>query len=94
MSGSQEIVALDVVRHGVLSVKWADGFGGQVDLQGLIGRGGVYASLTNPKTFARVALAPDAQSIVWTDCDGDRIELGSASLRVRAEVRCGFDAAA
>jgi len=94
MSGSQEIAALKVVRHGVLEVSWADGFVGQIDLQGLIGRGGVYASLTNPKTFSRVAVAPDAQSIVWTDCDGDRIELGSASLRVRGELRCGFDAAA
>jgi hypothetical protein len=94
MSGSQEIAALKIVRHGVLEVSWADGFVGQIDLQGLIGRGGVYASLTNPKTFSRVAVAPDGQSIVWTDCDGDRIELGSASLRVRGELRCGFDAAA
>jgi hypothetical protein len=94
MSGSQEIAALKVVRHGVLEVTWADGFVGQVDLQGLIGRGGAYASLSSPKVFGRVTIAPDAQSIVWTDCDSDRIELGSASLRVRAEVRCGFDAAA
>lgn len=94
MSESQGIAALQIVRHGVLGVTWSDGFVGQVDLQGLIGRGGVYASLTNPKIFSRVAIAADGQSIVWTDCDGDRIELGSPSLRVRAEVRCGFDAAA
>jgi hypothetical protein len=94
MGESQGIVALRTLRHGVLEVTWADGFVGQVDLQGLIDRGGVYATLTVPAKFSRVAIAQDRQSIVWTDCDGDRIELGSPSLRVRAEVRCGFDAAA
>jgi len=94
MSESQAIAALRTLRHGVLEVTWADGFVGQVDLHGLIERGGVYSALTNAKTFARVAIAPDHRSIVWTDCDGDRIELGSPSLRVRAGVRTGFDAAA
>jgi hypothetical protein len=94
MSGSQGIAALRVVRHGVLEVTWADGFVGQVDLQGLIGRGGVFSCLSAPAVFARAAVAKDGQSVVWAGCDGDVIDLGSQSLRVRAEVRAGFDAAA
>jgi hypothetical protein len=94
MSEFQGIAALRTLRHGVLEVTWADGFVGQVDLQGLIDRGGVFSCLSAPAVFARAAVAPDRRSIVWSGCDGDVIELGSQSLRVRAEVRSGFDAAA
>jgi len=94
MRESQAIVALRIVRHGVLEVTWADGYVGIVDLLGLIERGGVYSTLGNPATFARAAIAGDQNSICWVQCDGDRIDVGSPSLRVRAGVRQSFDAAA
>jgi len=93
MSAQPKIVGCTVQRHGVLQVTWDDGFSGVVDLHFTVERGGVYGFLADAAAFARVSIAPDGQSVVWIDPDGDRIGFGSETLRVRAGRRA-FDAAA
>ncbi|MQT12420.1 DUF2442 domain-containing protein [Segnochrobactrum spirostomi] len=94
MSEVSKIVAVDVVRHGVLQIRWDDGYTAPVDLKWIIARGGVYAFLKDPVAFSHVLTSRDGRSVLWSDPDGDIISIGADALRARAAAATAVDIAA
>lgn len=86
MTEGLRIASADVVRHGVLQVRWADGTSGLVDLKGIIARGGVFAFLSRETAFAKVSVSVDGRGVQWTDPDGDIISIASDALAARLNV--------
>jgi hypothetical protein len=84
-----EIIAMksvEPVLYGVVKIVWADGFEAIVDLRPLLAEGEAFDFLRrSQERFAEVKLAEFGHSIVWIDDEGDEIDLGSESLRQRAE---------
>jgi uncharacterized protein DUF2442 len=72
---TQPIVAVRVVDAFVVELIFADGSMGQVDLAPVIvGKGGVFAALNDPKVFAQVRVDPESGTIVFpngVDLDPD-----------------------
>ncbi len=70
-----DIVGVRVVRAYVLELTFADGSVGQVDLASVIvGKGGVFKALNDPKVFAQVRVDPESGTIVFpngVDLDPD-----------------------
>jgi hypothetical protein len=89
-----EIVAMksaEPVIFGVLKIVWGDGFEGIVDLRPLIDRGEMFAFLrAAPLRFNDVKLEAHGHKIFWLDDQGDDIDFGSDSLRLRAERQAGL----
>jgi hypothetical protein len=78
--------SVEPVLNGVLKIIWRDGFTGIVDVRSILARGDMFAFLrTDPDRFGTVALEEYGHKIFWLDDDGDEIDLGSQSLRERAE---------
>jgi hypothetical protein len=78
-------VSAEAVIQGVLKVRWNDDYAAVVDLRPVIARGGLLASLEDPVTFRRVAVGEHGYGVLWRTDNGEEIDLGSASLRHRAE---------
>ena len=72
---TQPIVAVRVVDAFVIELSFADGSMGRVDLAPVIvGKGGVFAALNDPKVFAQVRVDPESGTIVFpngVDLDPD-----------------------
>ena len=65
MSGlTPDIVEVDVVRHGVLKLTFADGLDGEVEVLGRM-RGPVFEQARTQKGFVKVAVDPETGTIVW-----------------------------
>jgi hypothetical protein len=80
------IVDVQTILHGVLKLQWDDGYEGLVDLRPILEEGGVFAFLhDDPSAFAGVMLDSSRHRIYWVDPDGDEIDFGADSLRLRAE---------
>jgi hypothetical protein len=79
------IVSAEAVIQGVLKMRWHDGYVAVVDLRPVIARGGVLSSLEDPETFRQVAVGDHGHAVLWTTGEGEEIDLGSDSLRHRAE---------
>jgi hypothetical protein len=78
--------SVEPILNGVLKITWRDGFIGIVDVRSILARGDMFAFLrTDPDRFSTVALEEYGHKIFWIDNDGDEIDLGSQSLRERAE---------
>ncbi len=86
MSESLRIASAEVVRHGILRIRWSDGSEGVVDLKGTIARGGVFSFLEKAAAFARVSVAADGRAIQWTDPYDDIISITADALYARANV--------
>jgi len=59
-----DITAVEVVRHGVLRLTFADGLVGDVDVLARM-RGPVFDRARTPTGFAAVAVEPEIGTIVW-----------------------------
>ena len=71
------IAAVRVVEAYVLELTFRDGSVGQVDLAtSIVGAGGVFEALNDPKVFAQVRVDPEWGTIVFpngVDLDPDRL---------------------
>jgi hypothetical protein len=79
------IVEAQAVIHGVLRIKFDDGYEGVVDLRPLIAKGKVFAWLSTPEHFAAVRIDEFGHSVSWLDDGGYTIDLSADSLRRDAE---------
>ncbi len=59
-----DITAVEVVRHGVLRLAFADGLSGEVEvLDGM--RGSVFEDARTPEGFAKVEADTETGTVVW-----------------------------
>jgi uncharacterized protein DUF2442 len=79
------IVLAEPVIHGVLKIVWTDGYEGVVDLRPTIARGRIFSYLQKPKNFQRVRVSEYGHSIEWTNENGEEIDFGADTLRLKAE---------
>lgn len=75
----------EVVIHGVLKLRFLDGYEGVVDLRPLLGRKNIYAYLDRPENFQRFAVSEYGHSIGWIGDGGEEIDLSADNLRQKAE---------
>jgi hypothetical protein len=59
-----DITAVDVVRHGVLQLTFADGLCGEVDVLNRM-RGPVFEDARTLDGFAKVKAEPESGAVVW-----------------------------
>jgi hypothetical protein len=65
------VVAFELVAPFTLDVRFADGSTQRIDFEPVL-RGELYGPLASPTFFARVALDPEAGTLVWpNDADFD-----------------------
>ncbi len=79
------IVLAEPVIHGVLKIVWTDGYEGVVDLRPTIARGRIFSYLQKPKNFQKVRVSEYGHSIEWTNENGEEIDFGADTLRLKAE---------
>jgi hypothetical protein len=79
------IVSAEAVIQGVLKVRWNDDYAAVVDLRPVIARGGLLSSLQEPEVFRSVAVGEHGYGVLWRTSSGEELDLGSDSLRQRAE---------
>ncbi len=79
------IVEAQPVIHGVLKIKFDDGYEGVVELRPVIAKGKVSAWLSAPQHFAAVRVDEFGHSVSWLDDEGYTIDLSADSLRRDAE---------
>jgi hypothetical protein len=75
-----DITEVEVVRHGVLRLTFADGLCGDVDVLDRIW-GPVFEDARTPSGFAKVRVDPEAGTVVWP---GDA-DLAPDTLYVRVK---------
>jgi hypothetical protein len=85
MTRIPRIVSAEPVIPGVLKIAWDDDYVGVVDLRPVIARGRIFTFLQDPDNFQMVQLGEYGHTIVWVTDRGEEIDLGSDSLRHRAE---------
>jgi hypothetical protein len=85
MSEIARIVSAEPVIHGVLKIEWDDGYIGIVDLRPVISRGKIFTYLQNEENFRRFHVGEYGHAIIWMNEKGEEIDLGTDSLRQRAE---------
>jgi Protein of unknown function (DUF2442) len=59
-----DITEATVVRHSVLTLTFADGLRGEVDVLDRM-RGPVFAEARTPQGFAKVAVDPETGTAIW-----------------------------
>jgi Protein of unknown function (DUF2442) len=79
------IASVEAVIHGVLKIRFLDGYDGVVDLRPLIDRGQIFTALQDPERFIQVTVSEYGHSIGWPGDDGEEIDLGANNLRQKAE---------
>ena len=79
------VVEARPVIHGVLKIKFDDGYEGVVDLRPLIAKGKVFAWLNAPEHFAAVRVDEFGHSVSWVGEEGYTVDLSANSLRRDAE---------
>jgi hypothetical protein len=79
------IVSAEPVIHGVLKLRFTDGYEGIEDLRPLITKGRIFAWLQKPGNFRKVKLEEYGHHVFWTNNRGEDIDLGADSLRRDAE---------
>ena len=81
MTDIVRIVSAEPVIHGVLKLKWSDGFEGIVDLRHFMAIGKVYMPLRDPAFFQTVKVTEFGHSIEWIDEAGGQIDFGADSMQ-------------
>ena len=77
---------VEPVLAGVLKIGWADGHEAVVDLRPVFAVGPVFEFMRrDPARFYDVRLTEHGNAVEWIDDEGDAVDLGTASLRRRAE---------
>ena len=87
MTEIPRIVAADVVLQGVLKIEWDDRYVGIADLRPVIARGGMFDHLKSPAQFGGFSIGEHGHALVWLNAQGREIDIGSGSLRKRAETQ-------
>jgi len=86
--GSKEALpymkSIKLVLHGILKLRWNDGFEGLVDLRPIIARGNNFVWLQEPEHFAQGELAEYGHSIGWINDKGQHIDFGADMLHALA----------
>lgn len=78
--------AVEPVLYGVVKIRWMDGYEAVVDLRPVLAEGDIFEFLRrSPERFMSVKLEDYGHSIYWLDDEGDEIDFGADSLRLRAE---------
>jgi hypothetical protein len=75
------IASVEAVIHGVLKLKFLDGYEGVVDLRPVIADGEIFEWIRSPKNFADVKLEEYGHCVFWLDDTGYEIDLGADGLR-------------
>jgi hypothetical protein len=94
MTDIPRIVAAEAVLHGVLKIRWNDGYAGIVDLRPVIARGRIFTYLQNEENFEKFQIGEYGHGVIWVNDDGEEIDFGSDSLRQRAEKQAELHRAA
>lgn len=76
-----DITAVEVLRHGVLRLTFADGLSGEVDVLDRM-RGPVFEHARTPAGFAGVTVDPELGTVVWRPGQAD---LAPDTLYVRVK---------
>lgn len=79
------IINAEPVIHGVLKLKFTDGYEGVVDLRPLIARGRIFSWLQKERNFQKMQLEEYGHHVYWIDGKGQEIDLGAEGLRRDAE---------
>lgn len=79
------ITAAEPVIHGVLKLKFTDGYEGVVDLRPILAKGRMFSWLQKPANFKKVKLEEYGHHVFWIDDRRRQIDLGADSLRRDAE---------
>ncbi len=61
-----DITEAVVVRHGVLTLTFADGLSGEVDVLNRM-RGPVFEDARTPEGFAKATVDPETGTVVWPE---------------------------
>ena len=85
MTKLPRISSAEPVIQGVLKIVWTDGYEGVVDLRPTIARGKIFTYLQEPSNFRSVRVSEYGHSIEWINENGEEIDFGADSLRVKAE---------
>lgn len=85
MTGLPRIAAAEAVLHGVLKLRWTDGYEGFVDLRPIIKDGEVYEAIRDPQRFSDVKVIEYGHGIFWLDDDGYEIDFRAGRLRELSE---------
>jgi Protein of unknown function (DUF2442) len=75
----------EAVIHGVLKVRFKDGYEGVVDLRPLIDRQNIFSYLERAENFPQFVISEYGHSIGWVGNDGEEIDLSADNLRQKAE---------
>lgn len=81
MTDIVRILSAEPVIHGVLKMKWSDGFEGIVDLRNFMAIGKVYLPLRDTQFFQTVKVTEFGHSIEWIDGNGRQIDFGADSMQ-------------
>lgn len=79
------IVSAEPVIHGVLKIVWTDRYEGVVDLRPTIARCKIFNYLRNPSNFRKVRVSEYGHSIEWINDEGEQIDFGADTLRLKSE---------
>ncbi len=86
MSEIVRMKSVEPILYGVLKIAWLDGYEGLVDLRPVLAERQMFEFLRNSRErFNEVKLEEYGHTVYWVDDEGDEIDLGSDSLRRRAE---------
>jgi len=59
-----DITAVEVVRHGILRLTFADGLSGEVDVLDRM-RGPIFEDARTPEGFTRIEVDQETETVVW-----------------------------
>ena len=85
MSDVLHITSVEPVMHGVLKLKWDDGYEGIVDLRGTIATGDMFGHIRDPERFKLVRVSDYGHSVYWGEPDKEDVDFGCDRLREMAE---------
>lgn len=84
MTEIPRIVSAEPVIHGVLKIRWNDGYDGVVDLRPILERGEAFTHLQDPDRFREVHVGEYGHAVFWINDRGEEIDFGADALRRRA----------
>ncbi len=85
MAALPEVTAVEALGGHRLRLSFADGVGGVVDLDYLLGRGPIFEPLRDPDYFAQVRVDSEGGTIVWPN--GADVAPETLYAAVRAQAR-------
>jgi Protein of unknown function (DUF2442) len=75
------VASVEAVIHGVLKLKFLDGYEGVLDLRPFIAGGQIFEWIRNAENFQKVQLEEYGHSVFWINDEGYEIDFGADGLR-------------